>query len=154
MTSVTNGAKKVTATICRPRPIAGVCRHMVAVTFSCVTFFCVAGAASEACAQNGGNLPFSNTYRRPSVSPMTMMGAGGGVGFGAGGDGLVYQQLVQPRNQQEQQVISQMQQGRAISTLQGRVSENEKRATARFDQTIRPTGHASTYMNMSHYYPR
>jgi len=114
----------------------------------------VAIAATEAAAQGGGNLPFSNTYRRPSVSPMTMMGTGLGGGFeGVAGAGLVYQQLVQPRNLQEQQVISQMQQGRAISTLQGRVSETERRVTARFDQTIRPTGHASTYMNMSHFYP-
>jgi hypothetical protein len=118
-------------------------------------FLCVAGAATDAFAQNGtGAIPFSNTYRRPSVNPMTMMGTGmGGVG-GVAGAGLVYQQLVQPRNMQEQQVISQMQQGRAISTLQGRVAENEKRVTARFDQTIRPTGHASTYMNLSHFYPR
>lgn len=114
----------------------------------------VAVAASEACAQNGGVMPFSNTYRRPSVNPMTMLGTGVGGGVeGVAGAGLVYQQLIQPRNLQEQQVISQMQQSRAISTLQGRVSENEKRVTARFDQTIRPTGHASTYMNMSHFYP-
>jgi len=126
--------------------------RVVAVTL----FLCVAGAATDAWAQNGpGAIPFSNTYRRPSVSPMTMMGTGVGAGFdGVAGNGLVYQQLIQPRNMQEQQVISQMQQGRAISTLQGRVAENERRVTARFDQTIRPTGHASTYMNLSHYYPR
>jgi hypothetical protein len=136
-------------------------RHMVAgsffsaIFFSAI-FFCVAGAATDAWAQNGGGaLPFSNTYRRPSVSPMTMLGTGVGAGFeGVAGNGLVYQQLIQPRNMQEQQVITQMQQGRALSTLSGRVSEGEKRVTARFDQTIRPTGHAATYMNMSHYYPR
>jgi len=115
---------------------------------------CVAGSA-DAWAQNGmGAIPFSNTYRRPSVNPMTMMGTGLGGDGGVAGAGLVYQQLVQPRNLQEQQVITQMQQTRALSTLQGRVSDNERRATARFDQTIRPTGHASTFMNTSHYYPR
>jgi len=110
--------------------------------------------AAEARAQ-GGSPPFSDTYRRPSVNPMTMLGTGVGGGFeGVAGAGLVYQQLIQPRNQQEQQFISQMQQGRAISTLRQEVRQSEKRVTARFDQTIRPTGHAATYMNYSHYYRR
>ena len=109
-------------------------------------------AATDASAQPG-SMPFSNTYRRPSVNPMTMLGTGVGVGE-IGGNALVYQQLIQPRNQQEQQFISQMQQGRAISTLRQEVRQSEKRVTARFDQTIRPTGHAATYMNYSHYYRR
>ena len=102
------------------------------------------------CLAQGGAPPFSDTYRRPSVSPMTMLGTG--VGAGVGGNALVYQQLVQPRSQQEGQIISQMQQGRAISTLRGDVQKAEQRVTARFDQTIRPTGHAATYMNYSHFY--
>lgn len=102
------------------------------------------------CRAQGGAPPFADTYRRPSVSPMTMLGTG--VGAGVGGNALVYQQLVQPRSQQEGQIISQMQQGRAINTLRGEVRQAEQRVTARFDQTIRPTGHAATYMNYSHFY--
>ena len=117
------------------------------LSIACAAMTVAMAWAAEARAQP----PFSDTYRRPSVNPMTMLGTGMGVG-GFGGNALVYQQLVQPRNQQEQQVISQMQQGRAISTLRQEVRQNEQRVTARFDQTIRPTGHAATYMNYSHYY--
>jgi len=119
-----------------------------------VVGLCVAAAATGAWAEDGG-MPFSNTYRRPSVNPMTMMGTGFGGDFdNVAATGLVYQQLVQPRNQQEQQFITQMQQGRALNTLQGRVSQSERRVTAQFQQVIRPTGHSSTFMNRSHYYSR
>jgi hypothetical protein len=120
------------------------------LSMACAAMMVAMAWAAEARAQ-GGVPPFSDTYRRPSVNPMTMLGTGVGVG-GLGGNALVYQQLVQPRGQQEQQFISQMQQGRAISTLRQEVRQNEQRVTARFDQTIRPTGHAATYMNYSHYY--
>ena len=120
------------------------------LSIACAAMMVAMAWAAEARAQ-GGVPPFSDTYRRPSVSPMTMLGTGVGVG-GIGGNALVYQQLVQPRSMQEQQVITQMQQGRAISTLRQEVRQNEQRVTARFDQTIRPTGHAATYMNYSHYY--
>jgi hypothetical protein len=124
------------------------------LSMACVAMTVALAWAAEARAQ-GGAPPFSDTYRRPSVNPMTMLGTGMGGGFeGVAGNALVYQQLVQPRNQQEQQIISQMQQGRAISTLRQEVRQSEQRVTARFDQTIRPTGHAATYMNYSHYYRR
>jgi len=128
----------------------GVTMRALQLSMACAAMMVAMAWAAEARAQ-GGAPPFSDTYRRPSVNPMTMLGTGMGVG-GFGGNALVYQQLVQPRNQQEQQVISQMQQGRAISTLRQEVRQNEQRVTARFDQTIRPTGHAATYMNYSHYY--
>lgn len=97
--------------------------------------------------------PFASIYRRPSVNPYTMMGAVNGVS-GAGGlnNPLIYQQLVQPRFQQEQSQVQQMQQGRQINSLQGRVNEIG-RGAARLEQTIRPTGHATTFQNLSHYYP-
>jgi hypothetical protein len=112
----------------------------------------VALAATSARAQ-GGEPPFSSIYRRPSVSPYTMVGPQGGGGRGgAGVNPLIYQQLVQPRFQQEDSQIQQMQQGRAIGSLQGEVNALG-RGAARLEQTIRPTGHSTTFQNLSHFYP-
>jgi TolA-binding protein len=117
----------------------------------------VAAAAGTASAQ--GMAPFSETYRRPSVSPFTMLTNGalntGGVGVAGATNPLIYQQLVQPRVQQEQQFISQMQQGRQISSLQSRVTQIQQGTTERqVNEQIRPTGHAATYQNLSHFYPQ
>lgn len=107
-----------------------------------------------------GPAPFSETYRRPSVSPYTMLSNGafntanGGLGVAGATNPLIYQQLVQPRVEQEQQFITQMQQGRQINRLQNRVSEIQQGTTARqVNEQIRPTGHAATYQNLSHFYP-
>lgn len=112
-------------------------------------------AAAGARAQN--NAPFANTYRRPAVSPYTMLATGnmgGGVAAQGGFNPLVYQQLIQPREQQEQQFVTQMQQGRQLNNLQNRVQQIQRDTSARqVNEQIRPTGHASTYLNMSHYYP-
>lgn len=115
--------------------------------------------AGEARAQN--NTPFSATYRRPSVSPYTMLATGGVGGVTPGGaavggfNPLVYQQLIQPRTDQERGIVSQMQQGRQIDKLSNRVQQIQRDTTARqVNEQIRPTGHGATYMNMSHYYPR
>jgi hypothetical protein len=120
----------------------------------------VAGLAVEACAQNGG-LPFSNTntYRRPTLNPMTMMtmgagGMGGGVNQNGGMNPLVYQQLIQPRFDQESQIVGGMQQARQINNLQNRVQQIQRDTTGRqVNESIRATGHSATYLNMSHYYP-
>jgi hypothetical protein len=122
----------------------------------------VALLAGEACAQNGG-LPFSstNTYRRPTVSPYTMLaqpgggGMGGGVNPQSGGmNPLVYQQLIQPRFDQESQIVGGMQQARQINNLQNRVQQIQRDTSSRqVNESIRPTGHSATYLNMSHYYP-
>jgi len=99
---------------------------------------------------NGGT-PFSTLYRRPSVSPYTMLGGGS---FAGASNPLVYQQLVQPRLEQEQQVVTQIQQGRQLNSLQGSVSQIKRGTGERqVNEAIRPTGHASTYLNYSHYYP-
>lgn len=111
----------------------------------------VALAAAGASAQDRAP-PFSSIYRRPSVSPYTMLGAGGGVGGTGGVNPLVYQQLVQPRFQQEQSEIQQMQQGRTLGSLQSQVN-SIGRGAARLEQTIRPTGHSTTFQNLSHFYP-
>ena len=121
----------------------------------------LAGLAVECCAQNGG-LPFSNTntYRRPTLNPMTMMtmgagGMGGGVNPQTGGvNPLVYQQLIQPRFDQESQIVGGMQQARQINNLQNRVQQIQRDTSSRqVNESIRPTGHSATYLNMSHYYP-
>jgi len=104
--------------------------------------------SGEAMAQMN-DTPFSNIYRRPSVNPMTMLGTGAGVG---GGNPLVFQQLIQPRFEQERSIISQMQQGRRIGSLQNQVNALG-RGAARMEETIRPTGHITTYQNLSHFYP-
>jgi hypothetical protein len=121
---------------------------------------CLASLAVEACAQNGG-LPFSNTntYRRPTVSPYTMLaqpggGMGGGVNQNGGMNPLVYQQLIQPRFDQESQIVGGMQQARQINNLQNRVQQIQRDTSSRqVNESIRPTGHSATYLNMSHYYP-
>lgn len=122
------------------------------------TFGALCGGAVMALAATGSSAqdrapPFSSIYRRPAVSPYTMMGPGSGVG-GAGGavNPLIFQQLVQPRFEQEQSQIQQMQQGRSLGSLQSQVNAIGKGA-ARLEQTIRPTGHSTTFQNLSHFYP-
>jgi hypothetical protein len=116
--------------------------------------------AATAAVEARGQMPFAETYRRPSVSPYTMLGAGniaGGGGVAGGGvavNPLVFQQLVQPRVEQEQQFIRQMQQSRQINRLQGRVTQIQQGTLSRqVNEMIRPTGHAATYQNLSHFYP-
>ena len=119
------------------------------------------GMAGTAAAQGNGKLPFSNIYSRPAVSPYTMLGnpqnpmsvdpQTGGVA----NNSLVYQQLVQPQLQQQQQVIEQNSQSRQLGRLQNQVQQIQRDTRGRqIDETIRPTGHASTYQNLSHFYPR
>jgi len=121
----------------------------------------VLGAAvmgREAAAQGGGKLPFSNTYSRPAVSPYTMLGTqqgnGGNTNQTGGQQPLIYQQLIQPQLQQQQQVIEQQSQTRQLGRLQNQVQQIQRGTSGRqIDETIRPTGHASTYQNLSHFYP-
>lgn len=116
--------------------------------------------AGDARAQNGENAPpFSSTYRRPSVSPYTMLGVGNtGVtanGQVAGFNPIVYQQLVQPRQQQEWSLVQQMQQSRQINQVQRDVQQVRTQGPiTQYQQTIRPTGHAATFQNLSHFYTR
>lgn len=124
----------------------------------------VLGAAvvgREAAAQGGGKLPFSSTYSRPAVSPYTLLASqaqssgGGGINNMTGAQQpLVYQQLIQPQLQQQQQVIEQQSQTRQLGRLQNQVQQIQRGTSGRqIDETIRPTGHASTYQNLSHFYP-
>ena len=102
--------------------------------------------------QGSGSMPFSNMVRRPSMSPYTALGFQGsnpqtGATLGA------MQGLVRP---QQQQLVQQQQaasQSRQLSQLQGQVRNIQRPAGGSLIQTIRATGHASTFMEMSHFYP-
>jgi hypothetical protein len=118
-----------------------------------------AGLAREVAAQGGAKPPFSGIYSRPAVSPYLMLGTqgnGGGINNQTGAQmPLVYQQLIQPQLQQQQQVIEQQGQTRQLGRLQNQVQQIQRDTSSRqIDETIRPTGHASTYQNLSHFYPR
>ena len=120
------------------------------------------GVAGTAAAQGNGKLPFSNIYSRPAVSPYTLLssqaaqGNGGGINNMTGAQQpLIYQQIIQPQLQQQQQVIDQQGQTRQLGRLQNQVQQIQRDTSARqINETIRPTGHASTYQNLSHFYPR
>lgn len=120
------------------------------------------GVAGKAAAQGNGKLPFSNIYSRPAVSPYTLLasqaaqGNGGGINNMTGAQQpLIYQQIIQPQLQQQQQVIDQQSQTRQLGRLQNQVQQIQRDTSARqINETIRPTGHASTYQNLSHFYPR
>ena len=113
-------------------------------------------AGGEAFAQGGGSrggadLPFSQTYRRPTVSPYMQLQQ---QGMNPLQNQNVYQTTVQPQMQQQQQQITQLQQSRQLGKLQNQVQQIQRDTTARqVDESIRPTGHRATYMNYSHFYP-
>jgi len=107
----------------------------------------------------GGTTPFTNIYKRPAVSPYTLLGnpqspvnVDGQTGSVASNT-LVYQQLIQPRLEQERQQTTMLRQNRQIGNLQNQVQSIQRDTSMRqIDRSIRPTGHASTYMNTSHYF--
>ncbi len=107
-----------------------------------------AGAAAGG--QGGAGLPFSSTYRRPTVSPYMQLQQ---QGFNPMQAQNIYQTMVQPQVQQQQQQIEQLSQRRQMAALQNRVQQIGRDTSARqLDESIRPTGHRATYMNYSHFY--
>jgi hypothetical protein len=107
-------------------------------------------AGSDAHAQAQGHKPFEDIYRRPNVSPYNQIAAYANSPLQAQN---VYQQQVKPLVEQQQQRIEQMSQRRDMGRLQGQVNQIQGDSRSRqIDSTIRPTGHASTYQNYSHYY--
>lgn len=122
----------------------------------------IVGMAREAAAQGAAKPPFSSIYSRPAVSPYTLLASQAGQGNGGGINNqtglqqpLIYQQIIQPQLQQQQQVIEQQSQTRQLGRLQNQVQQIQRDTSARqVNETIRPTGHASTYQNLSHFYPR
>jgi hypothetical protein len=106
--------------------------------------------AGEAAAQGPGQKPFQDVYRRPNVSAYNQISNFGDNPQAAGN---IYQQLVQPQQEQQRMRLEQMDQTRQVGKLQNQVNQIQRDTRARqIDTTIRPTGHASTYMNYSHYY--
>jgi Ca2+-dependent lipid-binding protein len=111
-----------------------------------------AAFAATAEAQAPGSKPFQDTYRRPTVSPYLQLQQ---QGMNPLQNQNIYQTLVQPQIQQQQQQIEMLAQRRQLGKVQGQVQQIQQSSQARqINETIRPTGHASTYMNYSHYYPQ
>jgi len=99
---------------------------------------------------SNGALPFANNYRRPAVSPYMQLQQ---QGYNPLQSQNIYQTMVQPQMQQEQQQIEQLSQRRQMSRLQNQVQQIGRDTSARqVDESIRPTGHRATYLNYSHYY--
>ena len=97
-----------------------------------------------------GELPFSNNYRRPAVSPYMQLQQNG---YNPMQTQNIYQTMVQPQMQQEQQQIEQISQRRQMGKLQNQVQQIGRDTSSRqLDESIRPTGHRATYLNYSHYY--
>ena len=106
--------------------------------------------ASPVAAQGGRELPFSQQYRRPSISPYNQLNT-----FGSNPLLMqnVYQQQIQPQVQQQQQQIEQLAQRKQMGKLQNQVQQIQQGTQNRqIDESIRATGHRATYMNYSHFY--
>lgn len=112
----------------------------------------VATAQGPGGMQGGGNAPFSNITRRPSISPYMGL-AFQGNNPETGGTLGAMQGLVRPQQQQFAQQQQAARQSRQLSQLQGQVRKIQRPTGNATIQTIRATGHASTFMEMSHFYP-
>ncbi|MFM7245238.1 MAG: hypothetical protein ACKO40_13860 [Planctomycetaceae bacterium] len=120
------------------------------VTRSLMPAMLLAATAATAHAQQGRDLPFSQQYRRPTISPYNQLNT-----FGSNPLLMqnVYQQQIQPQVQQQQQQIEQLSQRRQMQKLQNQVQQIGRDTSNRqIDESIRPTGHRATYMNYSHFY--
>ena len=108
-------------------------------------------ATDYAAAQGPGQKPFQNIYRRPNLSPYNQLTQ---QNMNPQQGQTIYQSLVQPQLEQQRQQLEQISQRRQVGTLQNQVRQIQQGTQSRqIDEMIRPTGHASTYMNYSHYYP-
>ena len=122
-------------------------RRILEITTWAVVGVCM--ATTPALAQQR-ELPFSSTYRRPTVSPYMQLQQ---QGFNPLQQQNIYQTMVQPQVQQQQQQIEQLTQRKQMQKLQNQVQQIGRDTTGRqVDESIRATGHRATYMNYSHYY--
>jgi hypothetical protein len=111
-------------------------------------------ADANAQGPGGGSLPFSNVYKRPVMSPYTALGFQG-ANVQQGGAANIYQNQILPRLELERQQVEQMRQRKQIGGLTNQVQQIQRGTGMRqIDETIRPTGHASTFQNLSHFYPQ
>ena len=135
------------------------CRTMATLTGKLAgTFFlslmlsAMATAQGPGATQGGGNAPFSNITRRPSISPYMGLAFQGNNPTTGGTLGAM-QGLVRPQQQQFAQQQQSARQSRQLSQMQGQMRTMQRSPGGTTIQTIRATGHASTYMDMSHFYP-
>lgn len=112
----------------------------------------VAAAQGPAIGQAGGATPFSTTSRRPSMSPYLGLAFQGNNPTTGGTLGAL-QGLVRPQQQQLVQQQQAARQSRQLSQLQGQVRKMQRPGGGQPVDTIRATGHASSYMDLSHFYP-
>ena len=130
--------------------------HMKTLLQGLVAAGVVLASGSVSLAQGQGNragteLPFTQTFRRPALSPYMQLQQ---QSFNPLQNQNVYQMQVMPQLEQQRQQITQLQQGRQLGKLQNQVKQIQRDTTARqVDESIRPTGHRATYMNYSHFYP-
>jgi|LakMenE01Jun11ns_1017448.scaffolds.fasta_scaffold8805099_1 hypothetical protein len=123
-------------------------RRILGITTSALVGACL--AATPVLAQQQRELPFSSTYRRPTVSPYMQLQQ---QGFNPLQQQNIYQTMVQPQVQQQQQQIEQLTQRKQMQKLQNQVQQIGRDTSGRqVDESIRATGHRATYMNYSHYY--
>jgi hypothetical protein len=105
--------------------------------------------ASAAAQGDGGQTPFAEIYRRPSVSPYTMLQ---NQALNPLGTQNIYQEQVLPQLQIQQQQLEQIRQSERIGTIHRDVRLLQ-RTPQQPSTTIRPTGHISTFLDLSHFYP-
>ena len=131
----------------------GMTMATMAATCACWVFLsAVANAQGPGGMQGGGNVPFSNITRRPSISPYMGL-AFQGSNPQTGGTLGAMQGLVRPQQQQFAQQQQVARQSRQLNQMQGQMRQIQRPAGGSTIQTIRATGHASTFMDMSHFYP-
>ena len=131
----------------------GMTMATMAATCACWVFLsAVANAQGPGGMQGGGNVPFSNITRRPSISPYMGL-AFQGSNPQTGGTLGAMQGLVRPQQQQFAQQQQVARQSRQLNQMQGQMRQIQRPAGGTTIQTIRATGHASTFMEMSHFYP-
>jgi hypothetical protein len=127
-------------------------RTLLATCTLGVLLSAVATAQGPGGMQGGGTTPFSNITRRPSISPYMGLAFQGNNPTTGGTLGAM-QGLVRPQQQQFAQQQQSARQSRQLSQLQGQVRKIQRPTGGAEIQTIRATGHASTFMEMSHFYP-
>ena len=131
----------------------GMTMATMAATCACVVLLsAVANAQGPGGMQGGGNVPFSNITRRPSISPYMGL-AFQGNNPETGGTLGAMQGLVRPQQQQFVQQQQVARQSRQLNQMQGQMRQIQRPAGGTTIETIRATGHASTFMQMSHFYP-
>ena len=111
--------------------------------------------STTAFAQGANAPPFSGIYKKPVLSPYTAMGFAGAnqaAGVASPSASLdAYQNTVLPRLELERQGIQQINQGRQITGLGGKVRAIQNQQFR--DPNIRATGHSATFQNTSHFFP-